>query len=596
MSSYKAPLTDIRFAMFDVLGVEKLFARLGYSDATRDVLDAVLDEAGRFTETVLAPLNSVGDEIGCSFDKASGEVTTPPGFQQAYTQFVEGGWTGLTASPDHGGQGLPHAVGVPLNEMINAANLAWGNFPLLSHGAVEALKHHGEDWQREAFLKPIVEGRWTGTMCLTEPHCGTDLGLMKTRAEPNGDGSYSISGTKIFITAGEHAPTENIVHLVLAKLPDAPPGAKGISLFVTPKFKVDREGVMGERNALRCGSIEHKMGIKGSVTCVMNFDGAQGYLVGEPHKGLAAMFTMMNTARLGVGLQGLGLSDRAYQNALAYSLDRLQTRSLSGAKFPDKPADPIIVHPDVRRMLLTVKSLVEGSRLLALHAGTLIDVAMHAEDPAERERADTLVSFLTPIAKACQTEWGIENTYHAMQCFGGHGYIREYGMEQLARDARITTIYEGTTGIQALDLIGRKTAATKAAGLKLFLAEIEDFAQQHEGDAALAEFIGPLREKSVEWAGLTQRILQRAAGNAEELGAASTDYTFYSGYLALAYWWARSVAAANASAHDAAFKQAKLETARFYFARILPRTLTHAAAIESGAESLMAMEAERFGS
>ena len=596
MSSYKAPLTDIRFAMFDVLGVEQLFARLGYSDATRDVLDAVLDEAGRFTETVLAPLNSVGDEIGCSFDKASGEVTTPPGFQQAYTQFVEGGWTGLTASPDHGGQGLPHAVGVPLNEMINAANLAWGNFPLLSHGAVEALKHHGEDWQREAFLKPIVEGRWTGTMCLTEPHCGTDLGLMKTRAEPNGDGSYSISGTKIFITAGEHDLTENIVHLVLAKLPDAPPGAKGISLFVTPKFKVDREGVMGERNALRCGSIEHKMGIKGSVTCVMNFDGAQGYLVGEPHKGLAAMFTMMNTARLGVGLQGLGLSDRAYQNALAYSLDRLQTRSLSGAKFPDKPADPIIVHPDVRRMLLTVKSLVEGSRLLALHAGTLIDVAMHAEDPAERERADTLVSFLTPIAKACQTEWGIENTYHAMQCFGGHGYIREYGMEQLARDARITTIYEGTTGIQALDLIGRKTAATKAAGLKLFLAEIEDFAQQHEGDAALAEFIGPLREKSVEWAGLTQRILQRAAGNAEELGAASTDYTFYSGYLALAYWWARSVAAANASAHDAAFKQAKLETARFYFARILPRTLTHAAAIESGAESLMAMEAERFGS
>ncbi len=596
MSSYKAPLTDIRFALFDVLGAEQLFARLGYSDATRDVLDAVLDEAGRFTETVLAPLNSVGDEIGCSFDKASGEVSTPPGFQQAYAQFVEGGWTGLTASPDHGGQGLPHAVGVPLNEMINAANLAWGNFPLLSHGAVEALKHHGEDWQREAFLKPIVEGRWTGTMCLTEPHCGTDLGLMKTRAESNGDGSYAISGTKIFITAGEHDLTENIVHLVLAKLPDAPPGAKGISLFVTPKFKVDREGVMGERNALRCGSIEHKMGIKGSVTCVMNFDGAQGYLVGEPHKGLAAMFTMMNTARLGVGLQGLGLSDRAYQNALAYSLDRLQTRSLSGAKFPDKPADPIIVHPDVRRMLLTVKSLVEGSRLLALHAGTLIDVAMHAEDPAERERADTLVSFLTPIAKACQTEWGIENTYHAMQCFGGHGYIREYGMEQLARDARITTIYEGTTGIQALDLIGRKTALTKAAGLKLFLAEIEAFAQQHEGDAALAEFIAPLREKSVEWAGLTQRILQRAAGDAEELGAASTDYTFYSGYVALAYWWARSVAAANASAHDAQFKQAKLETARFYFARILPRTLTHAAAIESGAEPLMAMTAERFSS
>ncbi|MDR6840092.1 acyl-CoA dehydrogenase C-terminal domain-containing protein [Pseudoxanthomonas sacheonensis] len=595
MSTYKAPLTDIRFALYDVLGAEALFAKLGYVDATRDVLDAVLDEAARFTETVLAPLNSVGDEIGCGFDKATGDVTTPPGFQQAYTQFIEGGWTGLTAAPEHGGQGLPHAMGVPLNEMINAANLAWGNFPLLSHGAVEALRQHGEDWQREAFLKPIVDGRWTGTMCLTEPHCGTDLGLLKTRAEPNADGSYAISGTKIFITAGEHDLTENIVHLVLAKLPDAPPGAKGISLFVTPKFKVARDGSMGERNALRCGSIEHKMGIKGSVTCVMNFDGAEGYLVGEPHKGLLAMFTMMNTARLGVGLQGVGLSERAYQNALRYSLDRLQTRSLSGPKFPDKPADPIIVHPDVRRMLLTVKSLVEGSRLLALHAGTLIDVAHHAEDAAEREQADVLVSFLTPISKACQTEWAIENTYNALQCFGGHGYIREHGMEQLARDARITTLYEGTTGIQALDLMGRKTASTKAAGLKLFLTQIEAFAKEHEGDASLSEFILPLRQKATEWAALTQGVLQRAAGNPEEIGAASTDYLFYSGYVALAYWWARSVAAAEASAHSDAFKQSKRETARFYFARILPRTLAHAAAIESGAAPLMAMDAERFG-
>ena len=460
---------------------------------------------------------------------------------------------------------------------------------------MEALKQHGEDWQREAFLKPLVEGRWTGTMCLTEPHCGTDLGLLKTRAEPAGDGTYALSGTKIFITAGEHDLTENIVHLVLAKLPDAPAGAKGISLFVVPKFKVSRDGTMGERNALRCGSIEHKMGIKGSVTCVMNFDGAEGYLVGQPHKGLLAMFTMMNTARLSVGLQGTGLSERAYQNALRYALDRLQTRALSGAKFPDKPADPIIVHPDVRRMLLTIKSLVEGSRLLALHAGTLIDVAHHADDAAEREQADVLVSFLTPISKACQTEWAIENTYHALQCFGGHGYIHEWGMEQLARDARITTLYEGTTGIQALDLMGRKTASTQAAGLKLFLAQIEAFVQQHESDASLAEFIGPLREKSREWARLTQDILQRAAGDAEEIGAASYDYVFYSGYVALAYWWARSVAAADASAHSAAFKQAKRETAQFYFARILPRTLAHAAAIESGASPLMAMEAERFG-
>ena len=594
MSSYQAPLADIRFALFDVLGAEALFARLGYTDATRELLDAVLDEAARFTDTVLAPLNSVGDEIGCSLDKATGEVTTPPGFRQAYQQFVEGGWTGLTASPDFGGQGLPHTVGVPLNEMINAANLAWGNFPLLSHGAVEALKHHGEDWQRAAFLTPIVEGRWTGTMCLTEPHCGTDLGLLKTRAEPQDDGSYAITGTKIFITAGEHDLTENIVHLVLAKLPGAPAGAKGISLFVTPKFKVARDGTLGERNALHCGSIEHKMGIKGSVTCVMNFEGAQGYLVGEAHKGLHAMFTMMNTARLGVGLQGLGLSERAYQNALAYSRDRLQTRSLSGPKFPDKPADPIIVHPDVRRMLLTVKSLVEGSRLLALHAGTLIDIATHSADAAERERADILVSFLTPIAKACQTEWGVENTYHALQCFGGHGYIREYGMEQLARDARITTIYEGTSGIQALDLMGRKTASTRAAGLKIFLEEIAGFAREHQDDQALQEFIAPLQRKAAEWEALTQGILQRASADPEEIGAASTDYTFYSGYVALAYWWARSVAAANASTHDADFRQAKLETARFYYARILPRTLMHAAAIESGAAPLMAMSAERF--
>jgi alkylation response protein AidB-like acyl-CoA dehydrogenase len=594
MSRYQAPLKDFRFALYDVLDAEPLFARLGFADATAELIDAVLEEAGRFTGTVLAPLNSVGDEAGCALDTATAEVTTPPGFKEAYAQFAKGGWTGLTAPVEFGGQGLPHAVGVPLGEMINAANLAWGNFPLLSHGAIEALKHHGQPWQQEVFLKPLVEGRWTGTMCLTEPHCGTDLGLLRTRAEPAGEDTYAISGTKIFITAGEHDLVDNIVHLVLAKLPDAPAGAKGISLFVVPKFKVARDGTVGERNAVRCGSIERKMGIKGSVTCVMNFDGAQGYLVGQPHKGLQAMFTMMNTARLGVGLQGIGLSDRAYQNALAYARERLQTRSLSGAKFPDKPADPIIVHPDVRRMLLSIKSLTEGARLLALHAGTLVDVAHHAPDAAEREQAETLVSFLTPISKACQTEWSIENTYNALQCFGGHGYIHEHGMEQLARDARITTLYEGTTGIQSLDLIGRKTAASGAAGLKLFLGLIERFASEHADDPAAAEFIAPLRAKAAEWGALTKDVLQRAASNPEELGAASTDYLFYSGYVVLAYWWARSVVAAQASDQSAAFRQAKLETARFYFARILPRTLAHAAAIQSGAEPLMAMDAERF--
>ena len=595
MSSYKAPLDDLRFALYDVLGAEALFERLGHAEVNRELVDAVVDEAARFAETVLAPLNRIGDEIGCVYDKATGEVAPPPGFKQAFDQFVEGGWTGLTNDPEHGGQGMPALLGGVLTELVDSANLAWGNFPMLSHGAVKALETYGEDWQKEVFLKPLVAGTWTGTMCLTEPHCGTDLGLLKTRAEPVADGKYAITGTKIFITAGEHDLVPNIVHLVLAKLPDAPPGPKGISLFVVPKFKVARDGSVGERNAVRCGAIEHKMGIHGSATCVMNFDGAEGYLVGQPHKGLQAMFVMMNSARLGVGVQGLGLSERAYQNALRYARERLQSRSLSGPKYPEKQADPILVQPDVRRMLLSQKALIEGGRLLSLHAYSLLDEAEKAGDAEARARAETLVGFLTPISKACLTEWSIENTYNALQCFGGHGYIHEHGMEQYARDARITTLYEGTTGIQSLDLIGRKTAATQGAGLKLFLAEAEAFAKRHEGDATLAEFIGPLRAKCGEWGKLTVDVLQRAAGNPEELGAASTDYLFYSGYVVLAYWWARSVAAADASDRPQAFKDAKRETARFYFARILPRTLAHKAAIEAGAASLMSMPDAGFG-
>jgi alkylation response protein AidB-like acyl-CoA dehydrogenase len=483
---------------------------------------------------------------------------------------------------------------VPIKEMIDAANLAWGNFPLLSHGATEALLHHGEDWQREAFLKPIVEGRWTGTMCLTEPHCGTDLGLLRTKAVPNGDGSYAITGTKIFITAGEHDFTDNIVHLVLARLPDAPAGSKGISMFIVPKMRVGRDGVVGARNAVRCGAIEHKMGIHGSATCVLNFDGAQGWLIGEPHKGLAAMFTMMNTARLAVGLQGLGLADRAWQNALRYARERLQMRALSGIKFPDKPADPIIVHPDVRRMLLTQKALVEGGRALGYHAATLVDIASHGADEGERSRAEALLGFVTPIMKACLTEWGVECTYHALQCFGGHGYIAEHGMEQLARDARITTLYEGTTGIQALDLMGRKVLQLQGAGLKLMLGMVDAFCAAQEGNATLSEFVAPLRAKAAEWQQLTQAIARRASADADEIGAAAYDYLFYSGYVALAYWWARSVAAAEASEQPQAFKDAKRETARFYFDRILPRTLAHKAAIESGAMPLMALDAGHF--
>ncbi len=583
---YTAPLADMRFVLFDLLDVEPLFARLGFADAGRDIFDAVLEEGARFTGTVLAPLNRVGDEAGCKLDPQTGAVATPPGFAAAYAQYVEGGWAGLAAPVEYGGQGLPQTAGIAIKEMVDAANLAWGNFPLLSHGAVEALLKHGEEWQRQVFLKPIVEGRWTGTMCLTEPHCGSDLGLLKTRAEPRDDGSFAIAGTKIFITAGEHDFTDNIVHLVLARLPDAPAGSRGISLFAVPKLRVDRDGKPGARNEVRCGALEHKMGIHGSATCVMNFDGAQGWLVGEPHKGLAAMFTMMNSARLAVGLQGLGLSDRALQGSLRYARERLQGRALSGAKFPDKPADPIIVHPDVRRMLLTQKALVEGGRALAYHAGTLVDTVEHAADAGERERADALLGFLIPIAKGCLTEWGVECTYHAMQCFGGHGYIAEHGMEQLARDARITTLYEGTTGIQALDLVGRKLLHLQGAGLRAFLAMVEAFCAEHEGDAGMAGFVAPLRAKAAEWQALAMGIAGRAGGNAEEAGAAAHDFLMYSGYVALAYWWARSVAAAAASAQPEAFKIDKRETARFYFARLLPRTLAHKAAIEAGIATL----------
>jgi alkylation response protein AidB-like acyl-CoA dehydrogenase len=595
MSTYKAPLEDIRFALYDVLDSDAQFARLGFAEATRDIVDAVLEEGARFNETVLAPLNAVGDEVGCRFDPADGSVATPPGFADAYRQYVEGGWPSLTAAAQFGGQGLPHALGVPIKEMIDAANLSWGNFPLLSHGATEALGHYGDAWQKEVFLKRLVSGEWTGTMCLTEPHCGTDLGLLKTKAVANGDGTHSISGTKIFITAGEHDMAGNIVHLVLARLPDAPAGSKGISMFIVPKLRVDRDGNAGERNGVRCGSIEHKMGIHGSATCVMNFDAAQGWLVGEANKGLVAMFVMMNTARLAVGLQGLGLADRAFQNALRYARERLQMRSLTGAKFPDKPADPIIVHPDVRRMLLTQKALVEGGRLLGYHAASLVDAVGHVQDAGEKAQADALLGFLTPIVKACLTEWGVECTYHALQCFGGHGYIHEHGMEQLARDARITTLYEGTTGIQALDLMGRKTIQGQAAGLRVFLGMVEEFCKQHENDAALAEFVGPLRAKAAEWQQLTVSIGRNAMANADEIGAAAYDYLFYSGYVALAYWWARSVAAADASSRPLAFKDAKRETARFYFARLLPRTLQHKAAIESGATTLMALDAGAFG-
>lgn len=594
MASYKAPLNEMRFVLFDVLKADAAFAELGFDEANRDLIDAVLEEAARFNETVLAPINRSGDEIGCNFDKETGDVTPPPGFTESYKHWVDGGWPALSAPVEFGGQGLPHTLGAPIKEMVNAANIAWGNFPMLSHGAFEAVLHHGAQWQKDVYLPKLASGEWTGTMCLTEPHAGTDLGLLRTRAVPNDDGSYAISGTKIFITAGEHNMVDNIVHLVLAKLPDAPEGSRGISLFVVPKFKVSQDGVMGERNTLRCGAIEHKMGIHGSATCVMNFDDAQGWLVGEPHKGLMAMFTMMNSARLGVGLQGHGISTRAYENALRYARERLQSRAPTGAKNPDKAADPILVHPDVRRMLLTQKALIEGGRALVTHALLQLDIAQHGKTDEARKQADDLVGFLTPIVKGCLTEWGVENTYHAVQCFGGHGYIAEHGIEQFARDARITTLYEGTTGIQALDLMGRKTMQMKAAGLRVFLTEVQAFCKDQAGNAALAEFLPTLAEKASEWEALTRSIAERAASNPEEIGAAAYDYMFYSGYVALAYWWARMLVAADASAHSQAFKDSKRETARFYYSRLLPRTQMHKAAIESGAEPLMALDDAGF--
>jgi alkylation response protein AidB-like acyl-CoA dehydrogenase len=600
MSKYVAPLTDMRFVMFDLLKADEQYARLpGGEAATRDVLDAILDEAARFAEQVLAPLNASGDEEGCRLDKATATVTTPKGFKEAYAQYIAGGWSGLTAPEQYGGQHLPESIGAPLKEMLDSANLAWGNFPLLSHGASESLKHHGEEWQREAFLKPIVEGRWTGTMCLTEPHCGSDLGLLRTRAEPfaaaSEFGTHKISGTKIFITAGEHDLTENIVHLVLARLPDAPAGVKGISLFIVPKYKVDKSGKMNARNGVTCGSIEHKMGIKASVTCVMNFDAAEGWLIGPPNRGLMAMFTMMNTARLAVGLQGLALIERAYQNSLAYARERLQGRSLSGPKFPDKAADPLIVHPDIRRMLLTQKAFAEGCRALGYYAATLVDLVERSPDADERKRSDELLSFVIPIVKALLTEAANECAYHAIQIYGGHGYIHETGIEQFARDARITTIYEGTTQIQAMDLLGRKIMQTQGVGLKHFLEEISAFCQAQMKNAELSEFVAPLAIAAKDWADLTQAIGKRVLANPEEVGVAAVDYLFYSGYVALAYFWARSVAVADASAHSAEFKQSKRSTARFYFARILPRTLTHAATLRASADTLMAMPDAQFG-
>ncbi len=596
MTAYKAPLDDLRFALFDVLGAEPILTALqGGEGHSRDLLDAVLEEAGRLSEQLLAPTNAPADAEGCRFDKATHTVTTPKGFKEAFNQFADGGWTGLTNPEAYGGQALPGVLGTATTEIFQSGNLAWSLYPLLSEGATHALEQHGEEWQRELYMKPIVAGRWTGTMCLTEPQAGSDLGLLKTRAEPgdtdaNGHPTWKLTGTKIFISAGEHDLTENIVHLVLARLPDAPEGSRGISMFIVPKFKLNADGSLAERNTIAAGAIEHKMGIHACSTCVMNLDGAEGYLIGKPHKGLTAMFTMMNAARLSVGVQGLALAERALQNSLNYARERLQSRALSGPKFPDKPADNLLVQPDVRRMLLTQRAFVEGSRALVLYTALQTDIEHRGTDETTRKKAGELVAFLIPIAKGMTTELGQECTKEALQIYGGHGYIAENGMEQFVRDARIITLYEGTTGIQAADLLGRKILQLQGVGFKHFLEEISAFCQQHAKTESLSAFIGPLAVATRNWSDLTLALAQRAQADPEELGAAATDYLYYSGYVTLAYLWARSVLAAETGTQSAAFKQAKRDTATFYFARILPRTLMHQAAIEAGVTSLPAID------
>ncbi|WP_027962786.1 acyl-CoA dehydrogenase C-terminal domain-containing protein [Halomonas halodenitrificans] len=598
MPDYQAPLRDLRFVMDEMLDFPAHYASLpGGEEASPDVVAAILEEGARFSREVLLPLNQSGDREGCLLE--GGEVKAPRGFKEAYAQYVAGGWPSLAADPAHGGQGLPHSLAMVLNEMICSTNLAWGMYPGLSHGAADALRHHGTEAQQATYLTKLVEGTWTGTMCLTEPHCGTDLGLIKTRAVPSADDAYEITGTKIFISAGEHDLAENIVHLVLAKLPDAPEGSKGISLFVVPKYLPTETGEPGERNGVVCGSLEHKMGIHGNATCVMNFDAAKGFLVGAPNKGLACMFTMMNAARIGVGIQGLGLTEASFQNALAYARDRLQMRGLSGTQAPDKAADPIIVHPDVRRMLLTQKAFAEGGRMLTLYTAQMIDVVEHGTDAGEKERAETLLGLLTPIVKAFLTETGFEAVNEGVQVFGGHGFIQEWGMEQLVRDARITRLYEGTTGIQALDLLGRKVLMSQGESLKAFTREIHKFCQAEEGNAELAEFVRPLAKLNQEWGEMTMAIGMKAMTDREEVGAASVDYLMYSGYVTLAYLFARAARQARVAldegTDEAPFYRAKLDTARFFYQRLLPRTQAHKGALEAGAESLMATSPEDFG-
>lgn len=596
MQYFKAPQKEALFVMNELLGFEKHYADLGFTDATPDMVEAIFSEAAKFAENVLAPINANGDEEGCKWD--DGEVTTPAGFKEAYKQYVDGGWTGMTHPEELGGQNLPYSLGSVMAEWFSSANHSWAMYPGLSQGCIETLKEHGTPEQQKMFLSNLIGGHWTGTMCLTEPHCGSDLGMLKCKAVKNDDGSYSLTGTKIFISAGEHDMSDNIVHIVIARLPDAPSGTKGISLFVVPKFHAGPEGEKLDRNGVTCGSIEHKMGIKGSATCVINFDDAKGYLVGTENRGLNCMFTFMNTARIGTGLEGLSASEAAFQGALAYAKDRLQFRAMTGVKNPDGPADPIINHPDVRRMLLTQKAFAEGNRALAVYAMKLVDISQANQDEGAKQLAESKLALLTPIVKAFLTETAQETTSYGMQVFGGHGFIKEWGMEQLARDTRICTMYEGTTGIQAIDLLARKVVGSNGKLLTVFTNEVKEYCKSIRDKSQFNAWSNSIDTHIDEWHQITEDIMHRAAKNPAELGAASVDYLMYSGYVVVGYFWLQMAVVAqqklDEGTSDPEFYQAKLHTTKFYFDRLLTRTRSLVSAMESGADNLMNMEEEQF--
>jgi alkylation response protein AidB-like acyl-CoA dehydrogenase len=596
MQYFKAPQKEALFVMNELLGFEKHYADLGFTDATPDMVEAIFSEAAKFAENVLAPINANGDEEGCKWE--DGVVTTPAGFKEAYKQYVDGGWTGMTHPEELGGQNLPYSLGSVMAEWFSSANHSWAMYPGLSQGCIETLKEHGTPEQQKMFLNNLIGGHWTGTMCLTEPHCGSDLGMLKCKAVKNDDGSYSLTGTKIFISAGEHDMSDNIVHIVIARLPDAPSGTKGISLFVVPKFHAGPEGEKLDRNGVTCGSIEHKMGIKGSATCVINFDDAKGYLVGTENRGLNCMFTFMNTARIGTGLEGLSASEAAFQGALAYAKDRLQFRAMTGVKNPDGPADPIINHPDVRRMLLTQKAFAEGNRALAVYAMKLVDISQANQDESTKQLAESKLALLTPIVKAFLTETAQETTSYGMQVFGGHGFIKEWGMEQLARDTRICTMYEGTTGIQAIDLLARKVVGSNGKLLTVFTNEVKEYCKSIRDKSQFNAWSNSIDTHIDEWHQITEDIMHRAAKNPAELGAASVDYLMYSGYVVVGYFWLQMAVVAqqklDEGTSDPEFYQAKLHTTKFYFDRLLTRTRSLVSAMESGADNLMNMEEEQF--